>query len=108
MNPQLTIILIYNQKLDYPIKYFFNLLNLHEFQLSGSQKTSTVSSNVLTVQSSFDPSTEWTLKINTTDFGNTMPYHLIVDQECKLVNFGSGLKLVLNRLILNLSYFTFY
>jgi hypothetical protein len=58
-------------------------------KLSGSQKNSTVLS---AIPQGFDPSIEWSLKVNTLDFGSIMPYHMIIDQECKLVHAGSGLR----------------
>ncbi|KAI6195723.1 Guanylate cyclase [Aphelenchoides besseyi] len=36
---------------------------------------------------------EWSLKINTVDFASLMPFHLILDRDCKLIQSGVGLRL---------------
>jgi hypothetical protein len=46
----------------------------------------------MSAQPSFDPSTEWSLKLNNIDFGQVMPYHVVVDQECRLVQTGNKLQ----------------
>ncbi|KAI6171643.1 Guanylate cyclase [Aphelenchoides besseyi] len=38
-------------------------------------------------------SDEWSLKINTVDFASMMPFHLILDRDCKLIQSGIGLRL---------------
>ncbi|KAI6174594.1 hypothetical protein M3Y97_01007800 [Aphelenchoides bicaudatus] len=61
---------------------------IFQIKLSGSQKNSIATM----AQGSFEPSTEWSLKVNNVDFAQIMPYHVIVDQECKLVQVGNKLQ----------------
>lgn len=45
-----------------------------------------------------DNISSWTLRVNQSDFHAILPYHFIMDRDCRLVQIGSSLALVFTLL----------